>query len=139
MSQLICSSENASRGITEVLGSDSLATEFDSDDGNHATERQSLEEAYAQDLKLGRTRSTETWASAYGVNEVEAPVDLGPDDNPGTLERQMSHASAQRVLEQQGQKAGDSRTLLPWPLAHDTKSCMCCGILDGLEKFLRRR
>ncbi|KAK9431015.1 CrcB-like protein-domain-containing protein [Lipomyces doorenjongii] len=111
MASLRRSSESATRGITETLASDSIADEFTNnrvDDDKVGTHRRSLEGEYAGDSELGRTRSTASCSFTYGINEVESPVELGPDDKPGTLERRMSQASARGALEQREQKEAES-------------------------------
>ncbi|KAK9485822.1 CrcB-like protein-domain-containing protein [Lipomyces starkeyi] len=113
MAELRRSSESATRGITETLASDSIADEFTNiriQDDNVGTHRRSLEGEYAGDAKLGRTRSTASCSFTYGINEVESPVELGPDDKPGTLERRLSQASARVALEQREQKKTESIT-----------------------------
>ncbi|KAK9364697.1 CrcB-like protein-domain-containing protein [Lipomyces kononenkoae] len=106
------SSEATTRGITEVFASDSITDELTNVDVD-ATDRRTLEGEIAEESRLGTTAGPH--AVIRGVNEVEAPVELGPDDKPGTLERRLSQASARDVIEQQERTAGDSSVSVQLP------------------------
>ncbi|KAK9236937.1 CrcB-like protein-domain-containing protein [Lipomyces kononenkoae] len=103
--------DTASRGITEVFASDSIAddlTNVDIETDQVAADRRTLEGEIAEDSRLGTSTFTR------GVHEVEAPVELGPDDKPGTLERRLSQASARDVIERQERMGEELPSKKPW-------------------------
>ncbi|KAK9256924.1 CrcB-like protein-domain-containing protein [Lipomyces tetrasporus] len=124
-------SYSATRGITDTLASDIITDDLRSEETSNdksAANGRFLEGEYAEELRLGRTRSS---TSTYGVNEVEASLPLARDYRAvGSLEHQMSQESAREVSERQEAQSIASLS------ATQMISRYCCHIGDITEVLL---
>ncbi|KAK9325516.1 CrcB-like protein-domain-containing protein [Lipomyces orientalis] len=124
-------SYSSTRGITDTLASDIITDDLASDEIHNdrsASNRRFLEGEYAEELRLGRTRSS---TSAYGVNEVEASLPLAGDDRAvASLEHQITQESESEVLERQHPQEPESIASLS---ATQTNSRYRCHIGDITE------